>query len=831
MPDSSGQQAVTSFQQQGQVDWIALSNSTFTFTLGVISRLNKAGVDTLTSSIGKILCKRLALTLNGQERVQSAISKLKGWPSYRKVVWFGFGERHLVHELALTEEGVTLVALSSAIQGTYGEMFAARVFRHLTAELKAPDDLSPSIHQWLSLMTACAGTLCTGDFPKLLESFRRYLSPRSANGYKVTDPEAIAKAILSLGHVAEKRQDTHNFIGGIDCSWIAAVAEWLYDLCVEIRDPGGTIIYRSSFTKGMRKATPQVRIIKSTLQDDPISIISRSALLPSTVNIIHHGGKYSREYIQRAEWNAILRESFGEYSLNMLLTGEIGRASSRLFRVILVESLVNHSDLSWGPIKANGCTPFTSFIARVIKVSKIRFPELRGWLEMAEDPISVEDEKGWSDNIYQNTINNGCHCLQDRDFVCLKLIFAAIVELSRSFQDMEMQPNLLPTVSGVRELCSETLFLEECSSSPKDDYTNSGDIEQRLEQFNPFKLICGEEPFRKRLKIVQRAFTGVAKSRYFTESYAMSGEGICAFYRALLDPDLSPENTYQIMVLPGVIEYKLTHYSEVTGVGCLSSFGYCPRTSPILDRVAIVDPMVDESEERDILCMGFLARYHSEDYLQYSLVNVFYHVYRSDKLKCTHQSPELKEGSQLEETFTGVKNASGETIRYTLSTLFQSDDNAKGPSHGEQLPKSRVFKDFFAKADFSNGCWLISHHHVSERSDPLAVEVSFRGLSPNIETDRCSLDKPFASSNGMPNLSTQRYLLLKPLCPICILHLVGCIIAPSVGEGSVNSLRIDFLLMGPCAVKDFTLRFDLRLDDVIKDELEGKKRDDIVQGE
>ena len=824
MSDSSSQQAVTTFQQQGQVDWIALSNSTFNFTLGVLSRLNKAGVDTLTSSIGKIICRRLALTVNGQERVQSAISKLKGWPSYRKVVWFGFGERHLVHELALTEEGVTLVALCSAIQGTYGEMYAARVFRHLTSELKAPDDLSPSIHQWRALMTACAGTLCTGDFPKLLESFRRYLSPFKADAYKVTEPEAIAKAILSLGHVAEKRQDTHNFIGGVDCSWIAAVAEWLYDLCVEIRDPGGTIIYRSSFAK--RRAVPQIRIIKSTLHDDSINIISRSALVPSTVDIIQHGYKYNREFIRRADWDVILKESFGEQSLNMLLTGEIGRASSRLLRVILVESLIRPNDLSWGPIKANDCTPFRSFIARFIKTSKKRFPELRDWLEMAVDPLNTEDEKGWSDKIYQNTINHGCHCRQDKDFVCLKVLFAAIIELLRSFQETEVQPNLLPTISGVRELCSDTLFLEECSDYSKDDYSSaSDDFEKKTEQNNPFKLLCGVVLFRRSLKIVQRAFTGVAKSRYFSESYAISGEGICVFYKSLLDPDLSPDNTFQIAVLPGMIEYKLTHYSEVTGIGSLSSFGHFPKTSPIQDRVAAVDPIVDESEERDILCMGFLARYHSEEYLQYSVANVFYSVYGSDKFKCTHRGSISNEGCQLKQKSTELKDIPAETTPYTLTTPFPSEDNAKSPPHGRQLQASIALKDFLASVDFSSGCWLFSDLNISEQSDPLSVEVIFRGLSPDIETDRYSLVKPFACSNGMPKVSLQRCLLLRPPCLRCVMQLVTRIIASVVHDGFEHSLRIDFLLMGPCAMKDLKLRFDLRIDNnVTHDELDGEKR-------
>lgn len=826
MSDNSGQQAVTTFQQQGQVDWIALSNSTFGFTLGVLSRLNKAGVDSFTCSVGKIICKKLALTASGQERVQAVVSRLKGWPSYRNLIWFGFGERHLVHELALTEEGLTLVALCSAVQGTYGEMFGARVFRQLAIELKAPHELSPSLHQWRALISVCAGILCTGEFTKLLQSFIQYLSPREINAYKATEPEAIAKAIISLGNVAENRQNTHNFFGGLDCSWIAAVAEWFFDLSVEIRNPDGNIIYRSSFAGGMHGATPQIRITESSSKDDPVSILSRSALLPSTVNIIQPGNYLSGEYIRRVGWDRILRESFSERWLNKLLTGDIGKASSRLLRIMLVESLMYPTTLSSQEIKPNDCAPYASVLTSFIGTSKTKFPELSSWLNMAEDPLSLEDQKSWSDDSYNDTITRGCCCKLDSQILCLRLLFSVILELLYAFRDIEVQPDLLPTPSGVREAYPGSFCLNKCDATFTEEELM---IEDKDQWMNPFKLRLSTMKIERFIKIIHRVYTGVHKFISIDDSYAVCGEGICVFYKALLYPNLSPAKSFQIVALPGIIEYKNTHYSDVTHPPRMTSFGFISKPASIpLERVSAVDLFVDETEERNILTVGFMTTFHSGQYVLCNVSNILNAVLDCSKITCKHQGVLLMKDFRPGHSYAVLSlddclKISGvskilphkmKTFELFLKAFNQNNDGAKSRSLGRKLHLHTVVDDFFALVDFSNGCWLLGFCYLDERLESSAVQVSFRGLSPNIANDRVSLTTPFASTIGMQEYIKFKILLLKPLCTRCILQLVSTIKESPLGQ---DANRIDLILMGS-SIADFELHFDFRPNGEVEEE-------------
>ena len=82
-----------SFAQQGSVDWVALSNSSVQFSVAVLARLSRAGIDAFTLQFGRAICSSFSLEPHAQERIYDAIVKLKKYGSYQDIIWFGLASR------------------------------------------------------------------------------------------------------------------------------------------------------------------------------------------------------------------------------------------------------------------------------------------------------------------------------------------------------------------------------------------------------------------------------------------------------------------------------------------------------------------------------------------------------------------------------------------------------------------------------------------------------------------------------------------------------------------------------------------------------------------
>ena len=218
------------FQQQGSVDWVGLSGRSVHFSVSVLARLSKAGIDPFTLQVGRAICSNFSLHPIAQERISDAILALKKFGSYGDVIWFGFGVKHVVTDLAETEEGLTLVALCAALSTTYDALYAARVLRQLCCLCKAPQLFTPAIRQWKILVELCAGILNTGHFVLVLDGFRRLVSggrnkSRLEPIRSPTTYSSLAEAILTIAQVTNKTLASASFTGGLDCVWLAAVAE------------------------------------------------------------------------------------------------------------------------------------------------------------------------------------------------------------------------------------------------------------------------------------------------------------------------------------------------------------------------------------------------------------------------------------------------------------------------------------------------------------------------------------------------------------------------------------------------------------------------------
>ena len=154
---SGGSSNSNAFAQQGTVDWTMLSGSTVNFTVEVLARLSKAGVELITVAVGQAMFTGFNLDPDGQKRFSDALSRLKAFSSYGSVLWFGFGVKHIVRTLSETEQGATCAAICACLSLSYNNFFCSKVLKSLADQQRAPNSLMPSLSQWAALVNICSG--------------------------------------------------------------------------------------------------------------------------------------------------------------------------------------------------------------------------------------------------------------------------------------------------------------------------------------------------------------------------------------------------------------------------------------------------------------------------------------------------------------------------------------------------------------------------------------------------------------------------------------------------------------------------------------------------
>ena len=189
--------------------------------MAFLAGCNKSVYGTRTSNLSTLI------------RIRDALSSLKYFSSYGKLVWCGFGIKPIIKDLAETEPGVACVALCACMSISYESFYVAEVLREFCKFQEAPPDIIPSIHQWKVLVHICAGAVSNSKFPNLLAGLRR-LVPRPAGVlfYQPTPTENLAKAIKTLVDVSNGTLANVTIAGGLDCMWLGAISEWLLGLDV-----------------------------------------------------------------------------------------------------------------------------------------------------------------------------------------------------------------------------------------------------------------------------------------------------------------------------------------------------------------------------------------------------------------------------------------------------------------------------------------------------------------------------------------------------------------------------------------------------------------------
>ena len=339
-------------QQQGTVDWGQLAGNLIHFTIDALSRYSAANIDIYTLQIGRLICSQFELSIDGRRKVSEALSKLKYLGSFGNAIWFGFGIRHVVRTLQMTEQGFMCLALCASLLECYHENIASEILNELTKTLKAPPELTPSINQWKALLHACNGTFATTSLGERVSYFTqlRYhgLGMNGRTQTRVDDyasPKSIAEVLQGIGAITRGQMKSMTVVGSNDACIIAAFSEWLFGLRISINNGADS---RELFTNcpgqsvqlliilGLNATTTEQQTETSALQlyGKTYHLMGFSPLLQLRSEF---GASFNRG---RVPWNTLLTTVFGGdfecvYKDETLTLAKAIGAAARLFRAIV----------------------------------------------------------------------------------------------------------------------------------------------------------------------------------------------------------------------------------------------------------------------------------------------------------------------------------------------------------------------------------------------------------------------------------------------------------------------------------------------------------------
>ena len=552
------------FTQQGTIDWVAFSNTVVPMSIGVLARLQGAGVQAITYAGIMQMVNHFSLPPLGLRRVEEAISKLPIYNSASQLLYFGFGHRSFFRQLTESVSGLKVIALSSLLAEAHSEDVAGLVLSSLWKKLGYPDDYQPSLQQFKAIVKACSGVFTSSVFPLLLGPMLPLRLRGSYDTAPCSDPEAIAAALVALFDVVDRRRDRIILVGGSEGAFFAAIAHWLFDLDVVVDDEvDGTELFATSIKKvgEAAAAPPKVRVKYTELSAlSSVAVSDSTIVLSSTSELFQELDEKHRALRWRVSWDRCVSTAWPvQYKTVLGLRGPLSRfirsfahlinnitglATSEVFQSSLarflpeISALILDKDTSTGYVTGRGVSIYKAFQG---------LKRCCGCDECRNDSVS---RSPW--------VKSG-HCLVD----FLWTIVSLALLLTSAIFDEGIDP-IMPDINGLRD------YWQFAPSKAGQD-------------LNDMQLLKGPPPARYRMRALVSLFTytagpfGVEDDSELEEPIrpvAVSCSGVCfildfVLSRSCINNDIGTD-IGRIRVVRG----QIGHYRSRGRLSSLRTYSY-----------------------------------------------------------------------------------------------------------------------------------------------------------------------------------------------------------------------------------------------------------------
>jgi hypothetical protein len=551
------------------IDWDEFATRKASFTINSLAQHAAANVDVVTVQIGRLICDQFKIPVRGDRNVSDAFNNL---PVYDSHGWaFGFGFDHIAR-------GAWSWVIPGILLEYFDEKFSARVCSQLASDLGTPQEMAPSLYQWERLMHACSGVLATNRFGVLVDQFVR-LNPynhvvtshvaagTSAHPRGHTSPEAVAKALHLLAKLSSGKVSQIQLIGTDDIGWLAAVAEWLFDMTVKINSATGKNLYCNCAEKD-----PQVELVfESDDQEEALQQLQLGDNAYRLQDVVDDERANVREdhYLcpvlgGRVLWESLFSAVFEDAFMTVLHTevtiiGTTVACAARVLQAITTGEEGVPSDLcasSWlsgpGSYGAGLVQTMTNWFLGFSRALSNMQHCLK--LPLAEAISRYEEQLVKLKKLCACSVCEP-HSNARKDF-CQLAMMESIVALGVSLSRIVIAPELFPKRSGIR-----LLYEHQCRQVRATQ-------EKGLRGIERIAYVYGDV-FKANnsvmLNICAALFSGVAEQFHHTDRNALSltTNGVCSITGSLYRLTGKPAEKGDIRAVPGTAEYRGRLYDHV----------------------------------------------------------------------------------------------------------------------------------------------------------------------------------------------------------------------------------------------------------------------------
>ena len=574
------------FAQQGSLDWTSLATNTGLFSIQLFQRVSQANIDLYTILVAHNVCGRLLCGCEGRKRFIKALGSCSGLAGYGKILWFGFGIKHISSALVATEQGTMCAALSSCLAECYATDYAAEILMEMSLISLPADDEQPSLLQWRDLVNSCAGLVTKSTFALRAEQMMRLVGEmRIANPNRnfathlytsergTAHKTDIATVLLGLGKLSKKSLFQMTIVGGADAGFVAAIADWLLDLRVEIRGRKDTesaceeTLFRSSNCHPNQQ--PQLLVIyQKDVVGNSIHREGQTYRLPDARQVIRKddGTPQDTGLSGRVPWEKAFQYTFHkDFRRLMDLEESFGRAigsAAGVFRQFVVaDERFPHESL-----RVCGSYFPDSYGPAYVHFTLSRFPELEPLRDHMYSGAGSR-EPLYSFETHIKTIATECACqeccpveakggggrstLPRADF-CLVYLTYTVIVTARALSGM--LTDICPMRAGL-----EAMYWSISRNAPFPKIIELNDPKWHTELGT-----------RRLLEAADRIFGGDRISKFpgFKDWIcAVAESGLCYYFDLLVAPTFGAGRAARVHITPGRIEHQGRGYNILRDIG------------------------------------------------------------------------------------------------------------------------------------------------------------------------------------------------------------------------------------------------------------------------
>ena len=273
----------------------------------------------------------------GQMRVSQALSNLRQYFGFDRVLWFGFGHKSFLALLTEHQAGVNCAALCASLAEAYGVDHSAQYLQALWRVQGLSESLEPSRSQFRALVNGCSGLFLATPFPDVIRRMAGpYADEDSLSGSVVgSRSDDWAKAVDAIFQISKGSLKAITVYGGRDIAFLGAIAHWLFDLRVWVELPDGTVTFSSC--RFPEQANVYLHYAEMEHESKALlEISSTTFVLRSVQDLIIDECLHDIRF--RIQWNTCLSELFNDEVDDMLenvvLIGNVFGAIARIYEAL-----------------------------------------------------------------------------------------------------------------------------------------------------------------------------------------------------------------------------------------------------------------------------------------------------------------------------------------------------------------------------------------------------------------------------------------------------------------------------------------------------------------